>query len=956
MKKFLTLLFLLVVLISQAQTVGLSFTTISTSADDFLRPGGGANEWSYDQYINQIPTNGVNSVSPNRYWRFIDLDLHGQGNIQTVYNNATAGVWDWTLFDSKVQQSINKRQGFSFGIMTNCDGCDANLEAVEAGTKIAYPHFLHVQMQAESTKDYANGVWIPNINSPSNLNYIKARNLAIRDHINATTFMGVRFRDVIREIDIRDYGNFGEWTNNPAQGSLPAGALPTVANLDSIIAYYVRPFDQWQCVNMIAAFDGNQLTSNTYVPAAVGYFALTILNSRGKPLGWRRDNWSQEDSYIHNWLDNNNTTFSGLRFKDSIMTRGLRAPVVGEPQDGPTLSANDFHTLVTEAPQYLTQSVGNGNFNLGTNATIASNFRAASKLMGYRMVVLSSGSTMTASPQPGGSCNISLNWQNVNGIPPHADWRIVYEWRAAGGTTVLQRDTALFNLNGFYNKTGAVNSENFTMRTVPAGSADLYMRVVDPLNYSIPMPLFITGRLSDGSYLIRAGIPIAASGPFANAGPNQSIIITSATLTSAGSGAAVSQNWTQLSGPNTAAITTPAGVTTTVTGLITGTYVFQVAINGGSAVPLISSVTITVNAPALHASAGNNQTITLPTSTVSLSGSGSTGTITSYAWTNVSGPNTPTISTPSAVNTTVTGLIQGTYVFGLSVNGGASTAQVTVTVLGVAAPVANAGPSQTITVPTSSVTVSGSGSSGTITSYSWTLVSGPAGSSFANPAVVSTTFSGLVQGVYVVKLTLNGGSSDTLQVTVNPVQAPPSTATVFTTQTPNSTTENDGQALELGMKFRSSAAGYITGIRFYKTTGNNGTHTGQLYTAGGVLMASVVFTTESATGWQTAQVVPAVPILANTTYVVAYFSPTGTYVSTNNYFTTAVVTSPLTALAEGTDGHNGVFKYTATPAFPNSFYQKTNYWVDVVFSLNNPGTIAKHTGRTIYFIENLNLR
>jgi hypothetical protein len=84
------------------------------------------------------------------------------------------------------------------------------------------------------------------------------------------------------------------------------------------------------------------------------------------------------------------------------------------------------------------------------------------------------------------------------------------------------------------------------------------------------------------------------------------------------------------------------------------------------------------------ANAGSNQTITLPTSTVTLNGSGSSGTITSYTWTNVSGPNTPVITTPASVSTTVTGLIQGTYTFQLSLNGGASVSQTTVNV--VAAP------------------------------------------------------------------------------------------------------------------------------------------------------------------------------------------------------------------------------------------------------------------------------
>ena len=116
-----------------------------------------------------------------------------------------------------------------------------------------------------------------------------------------------------------------------------------------------------------------------------------------------------------------------------------------------------------------------------------------------------------------------------------------------------------------------------------------------------------------------------------------------------------------------------------------------------------------------------------------------TGTITSYAWTLVSGPNTPTITTPTAVSTTVTGLIQGTYIFQLALNGGVSTANDTVIVNPAPPPVANAGPKQTITLPTSTVTLNGSASTGTITSYAWSFVSGPNTPTITTPTAAKTT-------------------------------------------------------------------------------------------------------------------------------------------------------------------------------------------------------------------------
>src|SRR4029078_9103917 len=73
--------------------------------------------------------------------------------------------------------------------------------------------------------------------------------------------------------------------------------------------------------------------------------------------------------------------------------------------------------------------------------------------------------------------------------------------------------------------------------------------------------------------------------------------------------------------------------------------------------------------------AGADISITLPTSTASLTGTASSdpdGTISSYAWTQVSGPNTSTLASPAGSATGISGLVQGVYVFQLKVtdNGG----------------------------------------------------------------------------------------------------------------------------------------------------------------------------------------------------------------------------------------------------------------------------------------------
>ncbi|WP_345444756.1 ice-binding family protein, partial [Actinoallomurus vinaceus] len=78
------------------------------------------------------------------------------------------------------------------------------------------------------------------------------------------------------------------------------------------------------------------------------------------------------------------------------------------------------------------------------------------------------------------------------------------------------------------------------------------------------------------------------------------------------------------------------------------------------------------------------------------------------------------------------------------------------------------------------------------------------------------------------------------------------TSTTLWTNTdiPDVASYNDTSAVTLGVKFRASTNGTVTGIRFYKGSLNTGTHTGTLWTSSGQLLATATFTGESASGWQ----------------------------------------------------------------------------------------------------------
>ena len=151
--------------------------------------------------------------------------------------------------------------------------------------------------------------------------------------------------------------------------------------------------------------------------------------------------------------------------------------------------------------------------------------------------------------------------------------------------------------------------------------------------------------------------------------------------------------------------------------------------------------------------------------------------------------------------------------------------------------------------------------------------------------------------------------------------------------TPTNASANDPNANELGVKFRSDYAGYVTGIRFYKGAGNTGTHVGHLWSSTGTLLATATFSGETATGWQQVSFATPVAIAANTTYIASYYAPTGGYAYDSRYFASAGANNgPLHALADGVDGGNGVYAYGSGGNFPTSSYNATNYWVDVVYT------------------------
>ncbi|MBB5534796.1 DUF4082 domain-containing protein [Rhizobium giardinii] len=215
----------------------------------------------------------------------------------------------------------------------------------------------------------------------------------------------------------------------------------------------------------------------------------------------------------------------------------------------------------------------------------------------------------------------------------------------------------------------------------------------------------------------------------------------------------------------------------------------------------------------------------------------------------------------------------------------------------------------------------------------------------------NTGYSGPASFTYTASDQRGGTSSATVTLTVE--QDPAGVSLFQWTEGPTGAAVVDTAPLELGMKFTASVVGTITGIRFYKPANATGAHTGSLWSSTGTLLATVNFTNESTSGWQTATFSNPVAITAGTTYVASYHT-TGVYAATANYFNSAKVNGSLTAPSSSASGGNGVYTYSSGTAFPTSSFQAANYWVDVVYKRSTVNTVPIASNDNGFTVSNSN--
>lgn len=304
-------------------------------------------------------------------------------------------------------------------------------------------------------------------------------------------------------------------------------------------------------------------------------------------------------------------------------------------------------------------------------------------------------------------------------------------------------------------------------------------------------------------------ITIKALPTTANAGPDQTICISSPTATLAGNTPTVGTGtWTLISGSGT--ITTPSSPTSGVTGLGVGTNTFRWTVSNPPCASSTDDISIIVKDIPTIANAGPDQTICISANSTTLAGNNPT--VGTGTWTLVSG--TGTITTPTSPTSGVTGLGVGANVFRWTVSNApcsSSTDEVTINVTDVST-TASAGPDQTLCITSNSTTLAGN--TPTVGTGTWTLVSGSG--VIASPTSPNSGVSGLGVGNNVFRWTVANppcaSSTDDVTIIIKDV---PTTANAGPDQTicissPTATLAGNTPTVGTGTWTLVSGSGTIT--------------------------------------------------------------------------------------------------------------------------------------------------
>lgn len=510
-------------LIADSQTTNFSFTNKPFTDPELPNYHRGAQYWNGTPWDNssapQVPPGTPTTGAKTWYARMQWNDMESDQGVYT-FTKASLGTKWWASLERSLEWCADNGQLWGFGgVMTAYDGGHG---VYYDGAWSIYPQYLHNLMQAETTKDWlytGTGNWIPNWNSPSYLNRWRVLNDTILKYVKNWKYTPssgpwagklIEGPKIIDFIDLRGYGNFGEWHTYPWTDVTPSNAVCTDSSMKKIIDISVDIYGDYPLHVPIAIFDDNGWSESN---AFRTWYVMTRKTRYGV-IGWRRDNIG--DKGYDNFLIGNTWQYNGWKADTAILNRWKYAMITGEPLNG-SGSGNCcpiYYDIRPEIGNYHYVGFGNGNYGVNTQAAWDT-INAVFKLTGYRYNL--NGGSMTTTLGQNSNFNVSLNWRNVGASPLYQKrWKIVYQLKTAADIEVKRWTSKLNPYLFLPSSTDSVVSETFNLGNVPVGTTyKLTVKFEDTVGLLSPLFIAINSptRNADGSYTLRSNIAVTTALP-----------------------------------------------------------------------------------------------------------------------------------------------------------------------------------------------------------------------------------------------------------------------------------------------------------------------------------------------------------------------------------------------------------------------------------------------------------
>ena len=290
-------------------------------------------------------------------------------------------------------------------------------------------------------------------------------------------------------IDIRMYGNWGEWHLSGIPYTDPSvntqGALPATPETENkLIDAQAKPFPHTQLLMMTD--DKRALVHALRLNTPI-------------PIGMRRDSWGSVH-FAEGFVDSSMPQADN----DLILNRWKIAPVIVETYGGDKVFEVGPEGLVKQVRNYHVSAIGNGALGKWEQFTPEQQqgLLQAGAAAGYNLQLRE-----VEYPEimhPGGRVTINTSWLNIGSAPPYEKWQVSF-------VLLKNPDTAAWTgISGINPKTlspsaSLVQSDTLQLPpNIAPGAYSLAIAVVDPKHYRRPMSLPIKNASTKYGYIIGA--------------------------------------------------------------------------------------------------------------------------------------------------------------------------------------------------------------------------------------------------------------------------------------------------------------------------------------------------------------------------------------------------------------------------------------------------------------------